>query len=118
MMTVQYKKGGNRLAAIETATAVMKIAVKIAVPTRYPRFIDMVTASPPVSPSVVARILTIQNARVTSGSLLLWFSVTSRMALFLIGKRQGQSTRILRGGTQDSLACPAATQRLARGYYS
>src|ERR1700692_3569297 len=31
---------------------------------------DMVTASPPVSPSVVARILMTQNARVTSGSLL------------------------------------------------
>jgi hypothetical protein len=30
----------------------------------------MVTASPPVSPSVVARILMIQNPKVTSGTLL------------------------------------------------
>src|SRR3954470_25061217 len=47
-----------------------KMAAKMAVPTRYPRFIDMVTVSPPVSPSVVAAILMIQKASVTSGTLL------------------------------------------------
>jgi hypothetical protein len=43
---------------------------KIIEPTAYPSFIDMVTASPPVSPSVVARILRIQKPSVTSGTLL------------------------------------------------
>jgi hypothetical protein len=37
----------------------------------FPRFIDIVTESPPVSPSVVARILIIQNPSVTSGTLLI-----------------------------------------------
>src|SRR2546423_13800967 len=50
----------------------------IAVPIRYPVPFasvvvspshDMVTASPPVSPSVVARILMIQNTSVTCGTL-------------------------------------------------
>jgi hypothetical protein len=39
------------------------------VPTKYPRFIDIVTASPPVSPRVVAATLMIQNQNVTSGDL-------------------------------------------------
>jgi hypothetical protein len=42
----------------------------IPVLTRYPRFMDIDTASPPVSPSVVANIFMIQKARVTSGTLL------------------------------------------------
>src|ERR1700722_7476079 len=47
----------------------MKIVAKMAVPVRYPRFIDMVTASPAVSPRVVAAILMIQNRKVTFGTL-------------------------------------------------
>src|SRR5229473_3759 len=69
-MTVQYRNGWKRFAAIWTLIATIRMAVKIAVPTRYPRFMDMVTASPPVSPNVVARIFTTQNASVTAGTLL------------------------------------------------
>ncbi len=36
----------------------------------YPRFRLIDTASPPVSPKVVAAILMIQNAKATSGTLL------------------------------------------------
>src|SRR4051794_4565120 len=46
------------------------MAVKIAHPIRYPRFSDMVTQSPPVSPNVVAAILMIQKPSVTAGTLL------------------------------------------------
>jgi hypothetical protein len=48
----------------------MNSAAKMLVPTRYPRFIDMETASPAVSPSVVAAIFTIQNMRVTAGTFV------------------------------------------------
>src|SRR5215470_9581868 len=58
-------------------TSATKADRKIALPIRYPPFTIssalsqlMVTASPPVSPSVVARILIIQNPKVTSGTLL------------------------------------------------
>src|SRR3954453_9110696 len=37
----------------------------------YPQFSVMETASPPVSPNVVAMILTIQNPSVTSGTLFM-----------------------------------------------
>src|SRR6476620_6534070 len=56
----------------------IKMTPKIPVPIRYPVPFasdvvspshDMVTASPPVSPSVVARILTTQKRNVTSGTL-------------------------------------------------
>jgi hypothetical protein len=40
----------------------------------------MVTVSPPVSPSVVARILMIQNPRVTAGTLLRMRSVVVLLA--------------------------------------
>src|SRR6185312_1279244 len=50
-------------------TAPTNSAAKIPVPTRYPRFIDIETLSPPVSPTVVAAILMIQKPRVTSGTL-------------------------------------------------
>ena len=39
-----------------------------------PKFIDIETASPPVSPSVVVAILMLQKTRVTSGTLLRAFS--------------------------------------------
>jgi hypothetical protein len=50
-------------------TAPTNSAAKIPVPTRYPRFIDIETLSPPVSPTVVAAILMSQKPRVTSGTL-------------------------------------------------
>ncbi len=40
------------------------------VPAMHPRFIDMETVSPPVSPRVIARILITQKRNVTSGTLL------------------------------------------------
>jgi hypothetical protein len=43
---------------------------KIRVASAYPSFKVIDTASPPVSPSVVARIFTAQNASVTCGTLL------------------------------------------------
>ena len=49
------------------------MTAKIPVPTKYPKFIDIETASPPVSPSVVAAILIIQKRRVNSGVLLRFF---------------------------------------------
>ena len=56
-------------------TNTIKAGRKIALPTRYPALTItsalsqvMVTASPPVSPSVVARILTIQKRSVTCGT--------------------------------------------------
>src|SRR5258706_15854097 len=52
-------------------TDIKNITAKMAVPTRYPKFMDMETASPPVSPSVVAAIFIIQKRRVTSGTLLI-----------------------------------------------
>src|ERR1700733_938449 len=42
---------------------------------------DIETASPPVSPRVVARILMIQNTSVTSGTLLRWISSSMRVSL-------------------------------------
>jgi hypothetical protein len=44
--------------------------MKIAVPTKYPRSIDIKTASPPVSPRVVARIFITQKPSVTCGTLI------------------------------------------------
>src|SRR5689334_4590590 len=71
--------GWNRLAKICKHTAAAKMTAKIAVPTRYPRFIDIETASPPVSPSVVAAILISQNPTVACGTLLAVFAVTSSL---------------------------------------
>src|SRR4029077_18150756 len=51
----------------------------IIVPTAYPKCRLMETASPPVSPKVVAAILITQNARVTSGTLFLACSAISFM---------------------------------------
>jgi hypothetical protein len=47
-----------------------KNARKIRLLSAYPSFRVIDSASPPVSPSVVARILTTQNANVTRGTLL------------------------------------------------
>ena len=65
------------VATICAITSTIKTERKIALPTRYPALTMtsalsqvMVTVSPPVSPSVVARILMIQKPRVTSGTLL------------------------------------------------
>src|SRR5258706_11347040 len=52
------------------ATSSTKAAKKSAVPAKYPQLSVMVTVSPPVSPNVVAAILMIQKASVTSGTLL------------------------------------------------
>src|ERR1035437_9437984 len=88
MMVTQYKNGWNFFALICTKTATIKIAAKIAVPARYARYFDcgsnpgasalshdMVTASPPVSPRVVQKILMIQKMSVTWGTLLNWLSL-------------------------------------------
>jgi hypothetical protein len=58
------------LAAIWAMTATTKMPMKMMLLSAYPRFSDIETASPPVSPNVVARILMSQKARVTSGTLL------------------------------------------------
>ena len=65
------------LATICTITSTIKTERKIALPTRYPLLTMtsalsqvMVTVSPAVSPSVVARNLITQKPRVTSGTLL------------------------------------------------
>ncbi|MGY3404905.1 hypothetical protein ACVWZV_001018 [Bradyrhizobium sp. GM5.1] len=70
MTTNQYRKGWNFRTDIWPATEIRKIPTKIALLTAYPRFMDMDTASPPVSPSVVASTLMIQKITVTSGTLL------------------------------------------------
>ena len=41
----------------------------------------IVTVSPPVSPSVVARILTIQKPRVTAGTLAISFASCDRLSI-------------------------------------
>jgi hypothetical protein len=74
-MTNQYSSGRNLLAAIWAAAATMKMPMKMTLLAAYPKFIDIETASPPVSPSVVARTLMTQNVRVTSGTLLSTTSV-------------------------------------------
>src|SRR5712671_3607665 len=51
-------------------TSSTNAARKSAVPAKYPQLRVIVTVSPPVSPSVVAAILMIQKAKVTSGTLL------------------------------------------------
>src|SRR5207249_6926169 len=61
IIVAQYNSGWNCFAEIWAITATTKMAAKIPVPTRYPRFIDIDTASPPVSPSVVAAILMTQK---------------------------------------------------------
>ena len=63
------RRDGNDRARIWKATSTMSNDRKIAVPARYPSFIVIVTVSPPVSPSVVARILITQKPRVTAGTL-------------------------------------------------
>src|SRR5882757_7077449 len=74
MMTAQYRNGWNDLAAIWAATAMAKMPINIALLRAYPQFNVMETASPPVSPKVVAAILITQKAKVTSGTLLRPFS--------------------------------------------
>ncbi len=69
-MTNQYRNGWNAFAAIWAMTATTKMPMKMMLLSAYPRFSDMETASPPVSPNVVARILMNQKASVTSGTLL------------------------------------------------
>src|SRR6266446_3950975 len=69
-ITYQYRNGWNAFAAIWAPTATTKMPMKIRLLIAYPRFIDIETASPAVSPNVVARILMSQNASVTSGTLL------------------------------------------------
>ncbi len=77
MMVAQYKNGRKPFAAICADTAITNSAAKIPVPVRYPSPMDMETASPAVSPSVVAAILTIQKSSVTSGTLLKVASTAS-----------------------------------------
>src|ERR1700730_9655720 len=74
-MTSQYKNGWNDFAAIWAATASTKTPINIALLTAYPQFSVMETASPPVSPSVVAIILTTQKPNVTAGTLLMPSSI-------------------------------------------
>src|SRR3979411_2482201 len=74
MMTAQYRNGWNDLAAIWAATAIAKMPINIALLRAYPQFNVIETASPPVSPRVVAAILISQKTRVTSGTLLRPFS--------------------------------------------
>ena len=76
-IVAQYRNGWNFFAAICMATSKISAERKIAHPMRYPLLTMtsalsqvMVTVSPAVSPSVVARILIIQKPRVTSGTLL------------------------------------------------
>jgi hypothetical protein len=45
---------------------------KIKVLVKYPSFNDIEKLSPPVSPKVVAKILVIQNRRVTWGTLVIY----------------------------------------------
>src|ERR1700730_17066666 len=54
MMTNQYRNGWNDFAAIWAATATTKMPMNRALPRAYPQFSVIETASPPVSPSVVA----------------------------------------------------------------
>ena len=54
----------------------MKKLKKMAVPIAYPRCIVMDTASPAVSPRVVAQILMTQKPNVTSGTLFKLISGT------------------------------------------
>src|SRR5450631_3163753 len=70
MMTAQYRNGWNDFAEIWAATATTKIPMNKALLSAYPQFNVMDTASPPVSPRVVAAILITQNVNVTSGTLL------------------------------------------------
>lgn len=70
MIVAQYKEGCNRRTAIWAITATTNTAAKIPVAAGYPRCIDIETVSPPVSPSVFAAILMIQNVSVTSGTFL------------------------------------------------
>jgi hypothetical protein len=79
-------------------TSTIRAERKIALPTRYPALTttsalsqDIVTLSPPVSPSVVARILMIQKPSVTSGTFVSW----SSSAMILSGDAHGSS--IVRG---------------------
>jgi hypothetical protein len=76
-ITNQYSRGWNLFAAIWAAAATIKMPMpmKMMLLAAYPKFMDIETASPPVSPSVVARTLMTQNVRVTSGTLLSTTSV-------------------------------------------
>src|SRR5438067_4088352 len=72
--------------------------------TPYPSFRVMESASPPVSPTVVAQILIIQNARVTSGTLLSRSILCSPVRIVdspspKINERQINRTRALLGPT-------------------
>jgi hypothetical protein len=71
IIVVQYTKGWNLLVRIWAVTATAKIAKNMMVLVRYPRFMDIETASPPVSPSVVAAIFMSQKISVASGTLLI-----------------------------------------------
>src|SRR3984885_10782841 len=82
-ITVQYKKRWNDFALICAVTATIKNTMKIKVLTAYPSFIVMESASPPVSPSVVAAILMIQNAIAICGTLL----ATAKLRLSLARSR-------------------------------
>src|SRR5882672_3305989 len=66
----------------------------------YPQFSVIDTASPPVSPKVVATILMTQNASVTSGTLLIPFSDiihgSPQVSPYPVGQRPGNSCRFRR----------------------
>src|SRR4051794_29442041 len=57
----------------------------------------MVTVSPPVSPSVVAAILMIQNPRVTAGTLLIveWAFTRRTSRSFLRGQTSDKETSVV-----------------------
>src|ERR1044072_5216782 len=69
MTASQYTAGLNRGVEICSPTAARNTTKNRTVLARYPTPIDIDTASPPVSPMVVARIFVIQKPSVTAGSL-------------------------------------------------
>ena len=74
--------GWNFEAFIWIKTVTRNMNAKIAVPIRYPTPKDIDTASPPVSPKVVAAILIIQNNKVISGTFANDFSKLSCKELY------------------------------------
>ena len=81
------------MARICAAARARKIAAKRMVLTRYPNLKVMETASPPVSPRVVAAILITQKVRVTSGTLVAVTGM-SRAVSQPVGGRAGRSARL------------------------
>src|SRR5258708_28108282 len=79
---------------------------------------DMETASPPVSPSVVAAIMMIQNARVRAGSLLRPDSLWSCMPAQLLidgHHARGPAPFLIRGGCPVDCRRQLVTQTTRQG---